>query len=293
MNAPQLTLLEPPAWEDYALLDSGEGQKLERFGPYLFIRPESQAVWRRALLPEAWAQAHAVFEPKGEHGGWRIDRPMEERWEMRFRDLKFWAQPTPFRHTGVFPEQASHWDWADEILRRAETPPNVLNLFGYTGVFSLVAAHAGATVTHLDASKKSIGWARENQELSRLSDKPIRWIIDDAVKFVEREARRGRKYDGFIIDPPKYGRGPKGEVWDIYESLPLLLRACRELLSDAPSFVVITTYAIRISAVSVYYILQEMMDGYGGELSAGELCVTEQSAGRKLSTSLFARWNAG
>ena len=214
--------------------------------------------------------------------------------------LKFWAMTTPGRHLGVFPEVAAHWDWFSDLIAQSSRDINVLNLFGYTGLASLAAASAGAKVTHVDASKKSVNWARENQALSKLEDRPIRWIVDDALKFVQREARRGVKYDGIILDPPKFGRGPKGEVWEVYKSLPNLLEACRESLSENPLFVVTTIYAVRASAIHVAQAMDDMLKGYGGKIEMGELVTREQhageqhagerSAGRFLSQAVYARW---
>jgi 23S rRNA (cytosine1962-C5)-methyltransferase len=305
------TWLESPHWTDYALLDSGEGLKLERFGKFVFVRPESQAMWKRSLEVE-WKQAHAIFQPTGEESGghWDFKKKVDEKWEMRYildptltpgpsptgrgGLLRFWAMTTPGRHLGVFPEVAAHWDWLSGLVHhRAHTEhreTNVLNLFGYTGLATLAAAAAGAKVTHVDASKKSISWARENQVLSNLTDKPIRWIVDDALKFVQREARRGVKYDGIILDPPKFGRGPKGEVWEVYKSLPDLLSTCRECLSADPLFVVTTLYAVRASAIHVAQAMEELVSRFGGEIELGELVTREQSAGRLLSQAVYARW---
>jgi 23S rRNA (cytosine1962-C5)-methyltransferase len=298
------TLLESSHWTDYALLDSGDGLKLERFGQYVFVRPESQAMWNRSLSAE-WKQAHAVFVPTGEESGghWDSKKKVEEKWEMKYildpsqverGELKFWVMTTPGRHLGVFPEVAAHWDWFSGLVhhraQREHGEINVLNLFGYTGLATLAAAAAGAKVTHVDASKKSVSWARENQALSNLTEKPIRWIVDDALKFVQREARRGVKYDGIILDPPKFGRGPKGEVWEVYKSLPSLLEACRACLSDHPLFVVTTVYAVRASAVHVAQAMEDMMNEFGGKIEMGELVTREQSAGRLLSQAVYARW---
>jgi 23S rRNA (cytosine1962-C5)-methyltransferase len=201
---------------------------------------------------------------------------------------------TPGRHLGVFPEVAAHWDWFSGLVHHRvheeHRETNVLNLFGYTGLATLAAAAAGTRVTHVDASKKSVSWARENQALSNLADKPIRWIVDDALKFVQREARRGVKYDGIILDPPKFGRGPKGEVWEVYKSLPSLLEACRACLSEHPLFVVTTLYAVRASAIHVAQAMEDMMGGFGGKIEMGELVTREQSAGRLLSQAVYARW---
>jgi 23S rRNA (cytosine1962-C5)-methyltransferase len=286
---PEVLLLRTAGWADYELLDSGNGAKLERFGRYRFIRPEAQVLWEPRLPAAEWRQAHAEFQPVGEAGGWKYHQRIETRWPMRYGEVRFWAEPTPFRHLGMFPEQCCHWDWAQARLQAAQRPLQVLNLFGYTGVFSLVAAQAGASVTHVDASKKVIAWARENQVLSGLAEKPIRWIEDDAMKFVEREHRRGRTYDAIIIDPPKYGRGPKGETWKIFESLPPLLAACRQILSEQPLFVILTTYAVRISALNLHYLLRETLPA--GTTECGELVIQEGSGGREISTSIFARWS--
>ncbi len=303
----RFTLLESSRWQDYALLDSGDGLKLERFGKYVFVRPESQAMWKPSLTHE-WKRAHAVFVPTGEESGghWDFKKKVEEKWEMRYDltphpplllgegALKFWVMTTPGRHLGVFPEVAAHWDWFDGIIHHGvhgeQREISVLNLFGYTGLATLAAAAAGAKVTHVDASKKSVSWARENQTLSHLTEAPIRWIVDDALKFVQREARRGVKYDGIILDPPKFGRGPKGEVWEVYKSLPDLLSACRECLSKDPLFVVTTLYAVRASAVHAAQAMEDMMDGYEGKIEMGELVTREQSAGRLLSQAVYARW---
>lgn len=287
-------LLESTQWKDYELLDSGDGLKLERFGGYIFSRPESQAMWSRALPASAWNNAHAVFQPSGEESGghWDFKKKVDEKWAMQYGPLKFWAMTTPGRHLGVFPEVASHWDFMIDSVRTANKPPNILNLFGYTGLASLAAASAGANVTHVDASKKSVAWARENQALSGLGDKPIRWIVEDAVKYVQREEKRGVKYDGIILDPPKFGRGPKGEIWEVYKSLPSLLDMCRSCLSENPLFVIVTVYAVRASAIHVAQAMQEMMKKYNGEINSGELVTRETSANRLLSQAVYARWSS-
>ncbi len=291
-NTFPFSLLEATHWKDYELLDSGDGLKLERFGKYIFARPESQAMWSRALPVSEWNNAHAVFQPTGEESGghWEFKKKVDEKWVMEYGPLKFWAMTTPGRHLGVFPEVASHWDFMADSVRTAGSRPNILNLFGYTGLATLAAAAAGAQVTHVDASKKSVSWARENQELSKLGDKPIRWIVDDAVKYVQREAKRGVKYDGIILDPPKFGRGPKGEVWEVYKSLPDLLETCRACLSENPLFVIVTVYAVRASAIHVAQALGEIMKRYKGSIDSGELVTREKSANRLLSQAVYARW---
>jgi len=299
---PTFSLLESPNWSDYTLLDSGDGLKMERFGPYTFIRPEVQAMWSRALPEKNWTQADAVFQPTSEESGghWQFKRKVAEKWKMTYAltlpekdELRFWTMTTPGRHLGVFPECAAHWDWTFDLIHKARRPIKVLNLFGYTGLATLAAAAAGAQVTHIDASKKAVAWARENQTLSGLTEKPVRWIVDDALKFVLREGRRGNFYDGILLDPPKFGRGPKGEVWEVYKSLPNLLEACRQILSKKPLFVVATVYAVQASAIHVGQTLQEMMSKFDGSVDSGELVTREQSAGRYLSHAVYARWSSG
>ena len=291
---PRIDLLVPDKWGDYELLDSGDGAKLERFGPSRLARPESGAFWRRSLPATEWAAADATFNTADEEGAgrWDFRHPMDATWTMRYGGLRFSVHPTPFRHVGLFPEQAVQWDWASNLIRAAQRPVKVLNLFGYTGLASLAAAEAGAAVTHVDASPKSIEWARENQRLSGLADRPIRWLVDDALKFARREARRETRYDGLIIDPPKFGRGPKGEVWKLAESLPALLEACRAVLTEKPRFIIMTVYAIRASSVGLQYLLEPMVEGLGGRIEAGEMGLVERDRGRVLSTAIYARWTA-
>jgi 23S rRNA (cytosine1962-C5)-methyltransferase len=291
---PGITLFSTAHWKDYELIDSGNGLKLERFGRYKFIRPEHQAVWKPALQNKDWQDVDAVFQPTSEESGgkWQYKRKIASEWDMRYRDLAFLVRTSNSRHLGVFPEQAAHWDWITGQLSVSHKPVNVLNLFGYTGIASIAAAKAGAFVTHLDASKKSIQYAKENQRLSGLNDKPIRWIIDDAMKFVMRERRRGVHYGGIILDPPKFGRGPKGEVWEFFKMLPYLLTEIKPLLTSQPLFLVITAYAIRASALSLHFAIREMMDDFAGNLSSGELILTEKSAGRILSMAITSRWSS-
>lgn len=291
---PALSLLTSPDWEDYELLDSGRGARLERFGPYTFIRPEHQAIWQRRLPENRWQAAEAVFQPTGgESGGvWKFNRPISKPWLMRYRNLKFRARVSGSRQLGVFPEQACHWDWLQAQIHLARRPVHILNLFGYTGLASLAAAQAGARVTHVDAAKKAIAQGQENQILSNIPSNSIRWLVDDAFKFVRREVRRQVQYDGILLDPPKFGRGPQGQVWELFESLPALLADCRQLLSTQPLFLILTAYAIRASALSIYYAVQEMMAGLGGQVTCGELALVEGSSSRRLSTAIYARWSA-
>jgi 23S rRNA (cytosine1962-C5)-methyltransferase len=293
-KTPSIELLISTQWRDYELLDSGDGLKLERFGMYKFVRPEHQAIWKPALPKRDWDYADAVFIASNDESGgkWNFNRQIEPQWKMHYKNLNFLARTSNSRHLGVFPEQASHWDWIKDKTISCSRPIKVLNLFGYTGMASLAAAEAGAQVTHIDASKKSIQYARENQQLSGLSEKPIRWIIDDAMKFVKRELRRGIQYDGIILDPPKFGRGPKGEIWEFFEMLPYLLQEVKPIMSAKPIFLVITAYAIRASALSLHFTIQEMMNTHNGELSSGELIIPEKSAGRYLSMAIYSRWSS-
>jgi 23S rRNA (cytosine1962-C5)-methyltransferase len=297
---PTLSLLASRPWRDYELLDSGDGCKLERFGEHVFARPEVQAMWPRALPSRAWSEADATFQPTNEENGghWSFRKKELDRWQMSYEmpggsALRFWAMTTSGRHLGVFPEAAPHWDLiAASIKEAGREAPNILNLFGYTGLATLAATSAGARVTHVDASRKSVNWARDNQSLSGLEAAPVRWIVDDAVKFVEREGRRGARYDGIILDPPKFGRGPKGEVWEAYKSLPRLLKACASILSEQPLFIILTVYAVKASALHIAEALQETTRHSKGSMELGELVTPEKSAGRLLSQAVFARWTS-
>lgn len=279
-------------WADYALLDSGGGRKLERYGPYTVVRPEPQAMWNRRLPDSAWEKADAVFNPSDEEdaGNWRFKGKPKESWPMAWGEAKFHARFTAFRHLAFFPEQAANWAWLDERLRATPGQPKVLNLFGYTGVASLVCAAAGAHVTHVDASKKAIGWARENAALSGLEDKPIRWICEDARRYVQREVRRGSRYDGVILDPPKYGRGPDGEVWRLFENLPELAALCTELLSENASFLLLNAYAERISGAALSSLLASNLQDRGGRIDWGELTLVEDKQDRQIGMSFYGRW---
>lgn len=293
------TVLRTTGWADYALLDSGEGRKLERYGRFTVVRPEPQCFWAPRLEPAHWEKASAVFDPTDEEdaGRWRTTGAVPETWPLGWGDVRFHARLTPFRHLAFFPEQAANWTWLDERIRAmtgAERQPRILNLFGYTGVASLVCAAAGAAVTHVDASKKSVAWARENAELSGLADRPIRWIVEDARRYVQREERRGSTYDGIILDPPKYGRGPGGEVWRLFEDLPALARLCGSLLSDT-SFLLLNAYAARISGLSLAHLVREALPGRAGRVEWGELALVEGGAtpesSREIGLSFFARYD--
>lgn len=277
-----MNVLKTAGWQDYELLDSGNGRRLERFGKYVLSRPDPQAVWEVGS-PDLWKSADAEFT----NDKW-IMKNTPASWQISYKDLLFYVRPTPFKHTGVFPEQHLNWDF---IADKTREDSNVLNLFGYTGIASLIAAKAGAKVTHVDASKSAITWTRENQELSKLADKPIRWILDDALSFVQREIKRGVKYDGIIMDPPAYGHGPKGEVWDFNKDLPKLLNACKQVLSDKPLFFIINAYAVSASSLMLNNLLEDTMKSFGGSIEYGELVLEEKKRKRLLSTGIFARWS--
>lgn len=285
-------------WTDYELLDSGDGHKLERFGTFRFMRPDSQALWPRRLSDKDWSfDAAFSGQETEEMGRWRFVRRVPETWPISWGGVTFHARCTPFRHLGLFPEQSVHWRWCRDLIAArtkaapAAPAPKVLNLFGYTGVASLVCAHAGAQVTHVDASKKAVGYARENQTLAGLEDAPIRWIVDDALKFVEREIRRGNRYDGIILDPPKHGRGPNGEIWKLEEGLNRLLSSCAELLSADALFMVTTVYAVRLSFLALDTCMQAALPVGRGVIESGEMALPESGSSRLLPTAIFSRWS--
>ena len=292
-------ILENAGPGQFQLIDSGNGEKLELYGDYRIVRPEAQALWQPSLSRGHWENVDAVFTGDTDEDGmgrWRFPKgALGETWPMQLLGVDFHGRFTSFRHVGVFPEQQAHWSWMKQAIEGAGRPVKVLNLFGYTGVASLVAASAGAEVTHVDASKKAIGWGRENQALARMEKLPIRWICDDAMKFIAREERRGNRYDIILTDPPKFGRGPNGEVWHLFDHLPLMLDICRELLSPQALGFVLTAYSIRASFYSIHELMREIMRGAGGVVESGELIIREsgldgRTPGRALSTSLFSRW---
>lgn len=286
-----ITLIGDP-WPDYGLIDSGDGRKLERYGPYRFIRPEPQALWSPAS--DSW-DADAAFIPASDDDGggrWDYARPTpQEGWTLRWNEVHFTANTTPFRHLAFFPDMAPVWSWMRDRLDGAAEAPQVLNLFGYTGVGSLALAAKGASVVHVDASRKSVDAARANAILSGMTEKPIRWIVDDAAKFTAREVRRQRRYDGIILDPPKFGRGPEGEVWRLEEGLPGLIADCRKLLDADSKFLFLTVYAVRMSALAIGELLRQNCADLGGTVECGELGVREEARGLALPTAIFARWS--
>ena len=288
---PQLLLGQ--GWDDYALIDSGHGRKLERYGEYQFIRPDGQALWTPRL--ERWSN-HGEFVPGSDEDGggrWQYARPVpQDGWPLGWRDVRFTAQCTPFRHLGFFPDMAPVWDWMGEQLA-GRSDAQTMNLFGYTGVGTLALSQYGP-VTHVDASKKSVAQARANATLADMADRPVRWIVDDAAKFAAREVRRGRRYDGIILDPPKFGRGPEGEVWRLEEHLGGLVGDCRRLLDPDSRFLFLTVYAVRMSSLALAGLMDEIFHDLPGTIEHGELAVREQGEdGRLLPTAIFARWRNG
>lgn len=335
IDQPKILVTKPS--KDYELLDSGEGEKLERFGGAVLRRPDPQALWSKGLIPEKWDKASARFVNSGRAGVWKkgvdlSNSELPDSWPVTLSGLTFGISLSAFKHTGLFPEQSENWNWLGETIGRAITganmekgvnadakrPVSVLNLFGYTGGATLATAKAGASVTHVDGSKVSVNRARENSKLSGLETKPIRWIVDDVLSFVKREIRRGNRYDGIIMDPPAYGRGPKKELWEIETHLPLLIAECRKLLSASPLFVLMNGYASGYSAVAYRNSLVDLINGkdsvggndghdddgrrndrsnqndksdQNGEIEFGELALEDES-GRQLPAGIFARWRS-
>lgn len=311
-----MQILSTRGWKDYELLDSGNGMRYERFGPYTTVRPDPQAIWKPSHF-EQWSKADVRYvRTVRDQGKWQFKRAIPEKWKMTWRDLSFWARLTSFKHTGVFPEQSLQWEWmsqkiqsfskvsrsvndnyrstdttenTDAPIHRPTDSPSILNLFAYTGIATLACASAGAKVTHVDASKPSITWARENQIVSKLADKPIRWILDDCLKFVEREVKRGSKYDAIIMDPPVFGHGATGEVWKFNEHFPKLLELCSKILSEKPLFVVVNAYAISASSIMLENVMKDFLPK--GNIEIGELCLEETLGKRLLSTGIYARWS--
>jgi 23S rRNA (cytosine1962-C5)-methyltransferase len=285
------TIIADP-WDDWGLIDCGNGQKLERYGPYQVVRPEPQAMWLPAR--DDW-DPDATFVPgSDEEGGgrWVQHRPVSASWELSRGRVKFDGSLTPFRHLGFFPDMAPQWDWMRaKIQQERSADADVLNLFGYTGVGTLQLSDAGAGLVHVDASRKSVEQGKANAQLSGMADRPIRWIVDDASKFTAREVRRGRRYDGILLDPPKFGRGPTGEVWRLEDNLAPLLGDCRKLLDADSRFLVLTVYAVRMSALAIGELVRQTLGDLGGSVEMGEMAVREEARGLLLPTAIFARWS--
>jgi 23S rRNA (cytosine1962-C5)-methyltransferase len=282
------TLIAEP-WDDYGLIDSGDGRKYERYGRFRFIRPEPQAMW--APASDNWEADGDFIGASDEDGGgkWHLSRDVPwGGWHMKWEEVRFTAQNTPFRHLAFFPDMAPQWSWMRD---RTAPEAEVLNLFGYTGVGTLALAAKGARMTHVDASKKSVETGKANAFLSDMADRPIRWMVDDAAKFAAREVRRGKRYDGIFLDPPKFGRGPTGEIWKLEENLPALIADCRRLLDENSRFLVLTVYAVRMSALAIGELVRQVMADLGGTVDVGEMAVREEARGLLLPTAIFARWS--
>jgi 23S rRNA (cytosine1962-C5)-methyltransferase len=285
------TLITKPQ-KDYELIDSGEGEKLERYGSVILSRPDPQALWFKNK-PNEWKKADAIFSRSARDAGWEFGKNVPNDWTIGLGGLKFLIKPSAFKHVGVFPEQVGNWEWLDSRLRGNDSAADsvkVLNLFGYTGGATLACAKAGAEVCHVDGSKVAITWARENARLSGLEDKPVRWILDDAVAFVRREIKRDRKYDGIIMDPPAFGHGPEGELWKIETDFLPFLEMCFEILSEKPLFFLINGYASGYSSLAYENCLRPLIKKFGGEIEKGELAIEESKNGRLLPCGIFARW---
>jgi len=281
---------------DYQLLDTGAFQKLEQFGPHRFCRPAPQAIWPKSLPASEWKKAegeYKYFKGKDTGGEWKLFSKFPENgWEIKFHNLIFKVQPTGFGHIGLFPEQAPNWLWIINHLKQLNDKEiKVLNIFGYTGASTLAAASAGAHVTHLDASKASVNWARENLDLSGMSDRPVRWIVEDAMKYMQREHRRGNKYDAIIMDPPSFGRGPKGEVWQIEDKLSEFMEACQNILNDSPAFLLFTTHSPGFSSLTLKNMLKTYLPStHKGHFETGEMFIPDTSTGLHLPNGFFCRW---
>lgn len=282
-----MQLVVTPGWKDYELLDSGNEKRLERFGKYVISKPDPQAIWEPHLDQTVWDKADAKYLEKD----WGPNN-LPQKWPLAYKNVQFYAKLTPFKHTGIFPEQVLNWDYIEDKIKKENKQINVLNLFGYTGIASLIAAANNAKVTHVDGSKPSITWARENQILSNLSEKPIRWILDDALEFTAREGRRGNVYDAIVMDPPVYGHGPKGEIWDFNKSFGKLLENCQKILTKTPTFVIINAYAISSSSLMLANMLEDYLGFAREKIEYGELALKEKDRERFLSTGIFARYSS-
>ena len=277
-------------WIEYALLDSGDGEKLENFAGYTIIRPDPRAIWKPQQSKNIWEKADAHFiRTDSDHGEWNIKKQPPTNWTLKYHDMQFVLHPTDFKHVGIFPEQAVNWSWMQSIISPNTT---VLNLFGYTGAATVAACKADAHVTHVDSSKPSITWAHENCEKNNIDEKQTRWIVEDAVKFVVREANRGNSYDGIILDPPRFGRGAKGEVWKLTDDLPYLFLNLKNVLSKKPSFILLNAYTADLSSLALYNLMESTFSSLGGKFTFGELTTKEKETNRLLPQGSFVRWQA-
>ena len=281
-------------WKDYEVLDTSNGEKLERWGDYFLVRPDPQVLWDTPKKLRQWKKPNGHYHRSHKGGGQWEFFDLPKTWDIQYKELKFHLQPFSFKHTGLFPEQAVNWDWFSDKIRKANRPVKVLNLFAYTGGATLAAAAAGASVTHVDASKGMVTWAKENLQTSGLGDRKVRFIVDDVVKFVEREIRRGNKYDAIIMDPPSYGRGPKGEVWQIEEKLYGLVELCTKVLSDNPLFFLINSYTTGLSPIILEHILDATVakKAKGGKIYGGEIGIPTSKDGKVLPCGIFGRWES-
>ncbi len=279
-------------WRDYELIDTSDGERLERWGDIILIRPDPQIIWNSKKKNPLWRDAHARYHRSNKGGGhWETYKKVPDRWMIGYRDLVFNIKPMGFKHTGVFPEQAVNWDFAADIIEKSDRPLKILNLFGYTGCATLACMKAGATVCHVDASKGMVQWAKENAQSSKIADKPVRWLVDDCVKFVQREIRRGNKYDGIIMDPPSYGRGPGGEVWKLEEQLYSLVDVCIQVLSDDPAFFILNSYTTGLSPAVMEYFLNIMLKNrFGGEVLSDEIGLKVSDTGLILPCGSTSIW---
>lgn len=280
-------------WKDYEVIDTSSGEKLERWGKYILVRPDPQVIWNTPKKAPDWKKMNGHYHRSAKGGGeWEFfDLP--EEWSIHYKELTFHLKPFSFKHTGLFPEQACNWDWFSSLIRSANRPVKVLNLFAYTGGATLAAAKAGASVTHVDASKGMVTWAKENAIASGLQDAPIRWLVDDCVKFVEREIRRGNKYDAIIMDPPSYGRGPKGEIWKIEDSIYPFIELTTQILADKPLFFLVNSYTTGLQpAVLSYMINTAVVSRFGGKVEANEIGLPVSSNGLVLPCGASGRWSA-
>ena len=281
-------------WKDYEILDMANGEKLERWRDVYLIRPDPQIIWKNPSFPEKWKKAHAKYQRSSTGGGaWNYKKKIPESWEIHYKDLTFLVKPMGFKHTGLFPEQAVNWDWMIQKIQKAGRPIKVLNLFAYTGGASVACSYAGASVCHVDSSKGMVTWAKENMAASGLQNRPIRYIVDDVVKFVNREIRRGNTYDAIIMDPPSYGRGTNGEVWKFEENLPALIELCSNVLSDKPLFFLINSYTTGISSMVLENLLNlTISKKYKGKVSHGEIGLPMANSSLILPCGIYARWES-
>ena len=281
-------------WRDYELIDCGGGEKLERWGKHVLVRPAPQAIWQPPRNNPLWRRPDARYARASTGGGAWEKKDVPAQWQVRYRELTFQVKPMNFKHTGLFPEQAANWDFAMEQIRRAGRPISVLNLFAYTGGATVACAAAGASVCHVDAARGMVSWGRDNARASGLEDAPIRWIVDDCAKFVEREIRRGRRYDAVIMDPPSYGRGPSGEVWKLEDSLWPFVELVAGVLSDEPLFFLINSYTTGLAPSVLTYILESLITPkYGGRTRSDELGLPVTESGLALPCGATGRWMAG